>query len=110
MESAPENALAAALDRMWAQFLPQMHERVQVLEAAAQAFAAGPLPLSQQREAQSAAHKLAGTLGTFWLTRGTVLARELELIYAQQNEPEDDLAERLASTAAELRRLIDGRK
>jgi HPt (histidine-containing phosphotransfer) domain-containing protein len=110
MDPGTENALTAALDRMWNQFLPQMHERVAVLEAMAKAFAAGPLSTSQQEQAQAAAHKLAGTLGTFGLTRGTVLARELELIYSQQNEPEDDLAERLASTAAELRHLIDSRK
>jgi HPt (histidine-containing phosphotransfer) domain-containing protein len=110
MDSSAQTALSAALDRMWAQFLPQMQERVDTLDAAAQAFAAGPLSVEQQEEAQSAAHKLAGTLGTFGLTRGTVLARELEIIYSQQNEPEPDLAERLASTAAELRHLIDSRK
>jgi HPt (histidine-containing phosphotransfer) domain-containing protein len=110
MNNDAQAALSAALDRMWAQFLPQMQERVDTLDAAAQAFAAGPLSVERQEEAQSAAHKLAGSLGTFGLTRGTVLARELEIIYSQQNEPEPDLAERLASTAAELRRLIDGRK
>jgi HPt (histidine-containing phosphotransfer) domain-containing protein len=110
MDSSSQTALSAALDRMWTQFLPQMQERVDTLDAAAQAFAAGPLSVERQEEAQSAAHKLAGTLGTFGLTRGTVLARELEILYSQQNEPEPDLAERLASTAAELRHLIDSRK
>jgi len=110
MDSDAQTALSAALDCMWAQFLPQMHERVDVLEAAAQAFAAGPLSIDRQEQAQAAAHKLAGTLGTFGLTRGTVLARELELIYSQQNEPEEDLAERLACTAAELRTIISTRK
>jgi HPt (histidine-containing phosphotransfer) domain-containing protein len=110
MDSSAQTALSAALDRMWAQFLPQMHERVDVLEAAAQAFAARQLSIDRQQQAQAAAHKLAGTLGTFGLTRGTVLARELEILYSQQNEPEPDLAERLSSTAVELRHLIDNRK
>ncbi len=110
MEPDAQATISAALDRMWLQFLPQMQQRVDVLETAARAFAAGPLSPDLQQQAQAAAHKLAGTLGTFGLTRGTVLARELELLYAQQNEPEPALAEDLASTAAELRHLIETRK
>ena len=60
---------------MWAQFLPQIQERVAVLETAAEAFAAGRLS-KQHEAAKTAAHKLAGVLGTFGLTQGTVLARE----------------------------------
>ena len=110
MGTDAQTALTAALDRMWAQFLPEMHERVATLEAAAQAFAAGTLDTERQQAAQAVAHKLAGVLGTFGLTRGTVLARELENLYSRQNEAEPDLAEQLAWTAAELRATVDSRK
>ena len=110
MASDAQSAMSQALDRMWAQFLPQMQERVDTLDAAAQAFAAGPLSPEQQQEAQSTAHKLAGVLGTFGLTRGTELARELEIAYSHQNDPDPQLAARLASTAAELRTVIAERK
>jgi HPt (histidine-containing phosphotransfer) domain-containing protein len=110
MASDAQTALSAALDRMWIQFLPQMQERVAILESAAQAFAAGQLSLDQHQAAQAAAHKLAGVLGTFGLTRGTVLARELEIMYSRQNDPDPELAERLASTAAELRTIVATRK
>jgi HPt (histidine-containing phosphotransfer) domain-containing protein len=108
--SNPQAALSAALDRMWAQYLPLMHERVSILDAAAQAFAADQLSAEQNGTAQAAAHKLAGVLGTFGLTRGTVLARELEVIYSRKNSPDPALAERMRSIAVELRTIIETRK
>ena len=55
MAAEPQAALSAALDRMWVQYLPLMQERVEVLEAAAREFAAGPLSVDRQQEAQAAA-------------------------------------------------------
>ncbi len=104
------SALAAALDRMWVQFLPQTRERVDVLEKAAAEFAAGHLTLEGHETASAAAHKLAGVLGTFGLTRGTVLARELEILYARDTGPSPELAQQLAASAAELRAMIEERK
>jgi HPt (histidine-containing phosphotransfer) domain-containing protein len=110
MDTDAQAALSAALDRMWLQYLPLMQERVEVLEAAAQDFAACPLSVDRQHAAQAAAHKLAGILGTFGLTRGTVLARELEIMYSRQNDPEAALAERLIDITAEIRTIVDSRK
>ncbi len=110
MDSNDQPALNQALDRMWAQFLPLMEERVAILESAAAAFAANRLSKEQQAAAGAAAHKLAGVLGTFGLSRATVLARELEIIYSRQNHPDAELAARLASTAAELRKIVAARK
>jgi HPt (histidine-containing phosphotransfer) domain-containing protein len=110
MDTDAQSALAAALDRMWVQFLPKTRERVAILEAAAADFASNHLSIEQHEAASSAAHKLAGVLGTFGLTRGTVLARELEIVYSRQNGPDPALAERLSSTAAELRAIIQSRK
>jgi HPt (histidine-containing phosphotransfer) domain-containing protein len=110
MAADAQIALAAALDRMWLQFLPQMRERVAILETAAQDFAADKLSIEQHEAASSAAHKLAGICGTFGLTRGTVLARELEIIYSRQNGPDEELAATLTSTTAELRTIIESRK
>ena len=110
MDQSEQNALGQALDRMWAQFLPQMRERVAVLETAAKVFSANQLTVAQQQEANSAAHKLAGVLGTFGLTRGTVLAREVEMIYSRDGGPDRSLASRLSSIAVELRALVESRK
>jgi len=110
MAADERTALTAALDRLWIQYLPLMQERVEILEAAARDLAAGPIPDDRQQEAQAAAHKLAGVLGTFGLTRGTELARELEIIYSRQNNPEASLAERLSSITGEIHTIVDSRK
>jgi HPt (histidine-containing phosphotransfer) domain-containing protein len=104
---AAQPALAAALERLWARFLPEMRERVSVLESAAQSLAAGSLQPEQREAAHAVAHKLAGTLGTFNLPRGTELARELELAFS--SDPAAASASRLAQLAAELHALIESR-
>lgn len=111
MASDSQVAIAAVLDRMWKQYLPLIHERVDTLEHAAQALAAASLTEEHQLQARSAAHKLAGILGTFGLARGTDLARELEVAYSRQFKPgpDPDLAVRLKDIAAEIRTIVASR-
>lgn len=110
MDPIEKDVIGQALDRMWAQFLPLMEERVGLLETAAAAFTADQLSIPQHQAATTAAHKLAGVLGTFGLTRGTVLARELELMYSREGGPERSIAPRLTAIAAELRTIIESRR
>jgi chemotaxis protein histidine kinase CheA len=102
--------LNAALDLLWMRFLPEIRERVAILESAAAACAANQLTSEQRDAANSAAHKLAGSLGTFSLARGTDLAREFELLSSSETPPDPGLAYRLGSIAAELRVVIDSHK
>jgi len=95
---------------MWAKFLPLIEERVGVLESAAAAFAANRLSSEDRQAASAAAHKLAGVLGTFGLTEGTVLARELENLYTGQCDPDSALGARLNSIAAQLHAIVQYRK
>jgi len=110
MEPIDQPALLVAMDLLWTRFLPEIKERVKILESAAAAVAAHSLTIEEKDAANGAAHKLAGTLGTFNLTRGTVLARELELMYSGGDGPDPTLAHRLVSIAAELRALVESRK
>ena len=110
MDPAGQPALNKALDRMWIQFLPQIKERLAILDSAAPSFAANQLTKPQREAANAAAHKLAGILGSFGLTRGTVLARELEIVYSRDGGPDPALNAQLASIAAELRAIIESRK
>ncbi len=71
-------AMAEALARLWTKFLPEIEQRVALLEAAAQTLATGALTQQQREAAHAAAHKLAGSLGTFGLHRGTEIARQAE--------------------------------
>jgi HPt (histidine-containing phosphotransfer) domain-containing protein len=106
----PRITLSQALDGIWIKFLPEMYERVGILEAAAEAFAANRMTIEQHQAASRAAHKLAGVLGTFSLTRGTVLARELEIMYSREDGPDPEMAHRLGEIAAELRTIVANRK
>ena len=102
-------AIAAAMQRMWVQFRPQIDERVGVLETAAAALAAGILTEEQCTAAAKAAHTLAGTLGTFGLADGTALAREAEPVFAEGIPANAGRAARVAEIAAELRAMISNR-
>jgi HPt (histidine-containing phosphotransfer) domain-containing protein len=113
MESISRTAnpdLSAALDRLWARFLPEIRERVAVLDSATQSLSAHSLTVEQQQAAHAAAHKLAGTLGTFNLHRGTELARELENHFAGASDPQPGSAPRLVALTAELRSVIESRQ
>ncbi len=103
-------SLAGALDALWTRFLPETEHRVSLLEAAAAALGTGELAPEQQEETHAAAHKLAGTLGTFGLTRGTELARELELMLSPGLAPDSAQAARAQQIAAELRAIVASRK
>ncbi|HEX4284638.1 MAG TPA: Hpt domain-containing protein [Terracidiphilus sp.] len=83
-------AIAEIMNQMWVKFLPDIQDRVAVLEKAAAAVSGGSLPSELREEAFSAAHKLAGILGTFGLDEGTTLAREAEALYAGDAGPVRD--------------------
>ena len=110
MDPIEQNALTQALDALWAKFLPLIEERVGVLESAAIAFGASRLMIEERQTAGAAAHKLAGVLGTFGLTEGTALARELEILYSGQTALDPALGVRLISIAAELRAIVQNRE
>jgi HPt (histidine-containing phosphotransfer) domain-containing protein len=103
-------ALHEAMNRLWVQFLPQIQERVSILEKAAAALAAGNLSPELCSEASSAAHKLAGVLGTFGLDQGTILAREAEALYASQAGAEAIGNDHPAALAAQLRSILSARE
>ena len=108
--NSASQSVAAALDQLWSRHLRTLLERVSTLEAAAVAFADHKLTGEQQEAAFAAAHKLAGVLGTFGLDRGTVVARELEMLFGLARRPNRQLAKRLSSLAAEIRALIENRQ
>jgi HPt (histidine-containing phosphotransfer) domain-containing protein len=109
-DARTDASLSRALDGLWERFLPEIRERVTLIEAAARDFAAEKLTGELREAAQAAAHKLAGVLGTFGLTRGTELARDLELTFASESVRVPGSNESIAARVAELRGLIENRK
>jgi HPt (histidine-containing phosphotransfer) domain-containing protein len=110
MEPIARPALDDALRKLWDKFLPQMEERVALLEEAGAALDAGLLTSAQRNAANAAAHKLAGVLGSFGLTRGTILAREAEILYSGEPQTDPDAADQLRTLAVQLRAMIEARK
>jgi HPt (histidine-containing phosphotransfer) domain-containing protein len=101
--------LTAALNQLWIRFLPEIHERISVLQAAALACSSGGLSQEMREEAHAAAHKLAGTLGTFNLSRGTELAREAEQFFSMENMPTAEQVTRLTVLATEIGVIVNSR-
>lgn len=108
--AASNQSIAAAMQRLWVQYQPQLEERVATLESAAAALSAHALSPDLRAEASSAAHKLAGVLGTFGLDEGTVLAREAETFYSSDARSEDGHANRLVEIASQIRIMVASKK
>jgi HPt (histidine-containing phosphotransfer) domain-containing protein len=98
--------IAEALKLLWLKFLPQIEERIAAMEAANLALSTGTLTEDARDAAHSAAHKLAGVLGTFGLTEGTNLAREAEQIYTSGSALDPSTSPRLHAIAEQLAHLI----
>jgi len=99
-----EAKLKSAMAALWARHLPTNTQRVEILErAATELLEAGAIGDELQTEAESAAHKLAGSLGTFGLDVGTERAREVETMLGGTRLD----AERLSSSVLALLDLLD---
>jgi HPt (histidine-containing phosphotransfer) domain-containing protein len=105
---AAKASVSEAMARLWAKFLPEIERRVSMLDAAAAALAAGSLAAKERENAHADAHKLAGSLGTFGMHRGTEIARRAELALAV--DPVAATAQELAGWVAEIRTLIHARQ
>jgi HPt (histidine-containing phosphotransfer) domain-containing protein len=100
-------AMAEALARLWTRFLPEIENRLGLLESAVRSLEAGLLSGEEREAGHQAAHKLAGVLGTFGLHRGTDLARQAEVVLAGDAPASTG---DLTAWVAELRSLIESRK
>jgi HPt (histidine-containing phosphotransfer) domain-containing protein len=85
---------ADLLAQMWERFRPLAHERLALLDEATAAAEAGTLTPELRERGASAAHKLAGSLGSFG-REGSDEAKRAELLLAGPADP------------AALRALVD---
>lgn len=79
--ASASSGLSAALQRLWEKFLPEIAHRVRVVEEAVNAVETGRLTAELSADAHQAAHKLAGTLGTFGHAQGSQDALALEAAF-----------------------------
>lgn len=105
--------VTAGLGRIFRAHKHDFDQRVATVEGAVQAISTGTLDHALRTSAERDAHKLAGSLGTFGLQRGTELARELETTFAPGGPPVDaiegpHLSECIAALRGELDSALTG--
>ncbi|HET7322362.1 MAG TPA: Hpt domain-containing protein [Longimicrobiaceae bacterium] len=98
-----EEPISDALAAIWARSEPVIRERVETLHAAADALADGRLDEELREEAARAAHKLAGSLGTFGFPEGSRTAWEMERLLRADGPLTAEQGRELLDGAAALR-------
>jgi diguanylate cyclase (GGDEF)-like protein len=96
--------LAPSMAAIWERHLPDTRDRLELLEAAAADLAAGALAPERAAEARDAAHRLAGTVGTFGFAAASDAARRIELLLRAGSAPEDggELSDLVAQMRVDL--------
>jgi HPt (histidine-containing phosphotransfer) domain-containing protein len=75
-----DGKLEDLLADLWQRHLPQLRERLDILDRTAAEASTGNLPEASRLEAQSIAHKLSGNLGMFGHHAGSEIASTIEHI------------------------------
>lgn len=105
--SGPQAALKSKLAAVWKRSRSRMLARLDVLDQASVRPLGGRLDLTLRKQAESAAHKLAGSLGTFGLEAGSRFAREMEDLLRSNSLTSEARARRFSELAAALRVEIE---
>jgi diguanylate cyclase (GGDEF)-like protein len=100
--------LPDTLAAIWERSRETIMGRVEILESAALALLTAPLSDEARRAAESAAHKLAGAVGTFGFWEASAIAREGELILQGDDPITPANVLKLSNIAVQLRRHLEG--
>ncbi len=102
--------LSAALDKLWTQYWPLIRERLAVLRQGVEMLERDELEDELRLDAASAAHKLAGSLGTFGIASGTHDARALEEALLANDSSLEQTARQLQALFQSLSSAIDAKQ
>jgi Hpt domain len=94
-----------ALRSIWGRQQSRVNYRIDVIEHAVAELASGRLDADLRRDAESAAHMLAGSVGMFGFIRASRAARDLEL---QLAHPTPDRAPALSALLLSVRSGVEG--
>ncbi len=94
-----------ALRSVWKRQRSRVNERIGVIERAIAVLASGRLDSDLMRDAERAAHMLAGSVGMFGFLSASQAARDLELELAH---PTPDRAPELLALLAQVRSGVQG--
>ena len=103
----PEAEVVRARMRViWTRARPALLERLDAVDLAVTALAQGKLSDDVRAAAEHAAHRIAGTAGTFGFPRASQIATGLEDAF-RDHEDDGHLQERAKSAALALRRELE---
>jgi HPt (histidine-containing phosphotransfer) domain-containing protein len=103
MTDTPDGKIDALLADLWQRHLPQLHERLDLLDRTAAEASAGTLSEASRLEALSVAHKLAGNLGMFGHHQANIIASNIEQIF---KSPTPETLATLPALARNLRTTL----
>jgi DNA-binding response OmpR family regulator len=98
--------IPAELIAVWQKFKDKYSDRVTVLEQAVTALRQGTLGEDLRQRAQREAHTLAGSLGSFGLSKACYLSREIEQMF-QAEEKLSQVQENLSGLVVALRQALE---
>ncbi len=107
MNGSQTETIRAAFADIWARSLPLINQRVAAAEQAAIEMEKPSPDFDRIELGRAEAHKLAGVLGTFGLSRGTTLAEDLEECFGGGRASD---AREPARIAKELRSIVEEAK
>lgn len=106
MSPARGASLADAVAALWEKYRPIVEERMAVLEEVGRLVLEGPLEDEVREEARTAAHQLAGKLGSYGFPRGSDLALRLDNIFRTEGAIS---GREYADIVLELRKVVEGK-
>ena len=98
------------LHSLWTKNYGLLQERLKLIRDAYDRLATGSLDQQTRTDAESAAHKLAGILGTFGLPQGSALASKIETALAASAPVGSEFAPQLQSWLTELEVIVASRQ
>lgn len=102
--------MEALLQSLWKQNYGILQERLGLIRSAHEQLSAGHLDEQTRRDAEAAAHKLAGILGTFGLPHGSALASKIEVSLGSAQAAERAGAPQVQSWLEELEAVVASRQ
>ena len=102
--------MEALLQALWKQNYGVLQERLGLIRSVCEQLSAGRLEEQTRVEAEAAAHKLAGILGTFGLPNGSTLASKIEVSLGSPEAAERAGAPQVQSWLEELEAVVASRQ
>lgn len=103
----PQQRLMSAITQIRGEFFQSLNQRLQPLIEAVRALQQGELSPEQQFEAEEAAHRLVGSLGTFGHLEASRQARAIEHLLKQDSQLNSETLERLVHLIRDLQQQLE---